>query len=61
MLERLKTLVRMAAKMTNTPMEKMSMRTIFCFNGMLSLVMSGRGMKSIRVSDEMLKQACTMA
>ena len=61
MFERLKTLVRIAAMMTKVPMLKMTSRIIFCFQGTLRRVMRGRAMKSMRVSEEMLKQAWIMA
>jgi hypothetical protein len=61
MLERLKYLVRIAAMMTNVPMEKIIKRIHFCFRGTARRVIRGSGMKSMRVSEEMLKQAWTIA
>lgn len=59
--DRLKILVRRAARMTNIPMEKMSSNTAFCFSGIWSFLMSGIGMHSMRQSEVILKQACTIA
>ncbi len=61
MLDRLKTLVRIAARMTKMPMENMTIKMAFCLQGAFIRVMRGSGIKSMSVSEEMLKQAWTIA
>lgn len=61
MLDKLKTFVKIAARMTKMPMLNIRSRMAFCFHGTLSLRSRGSGMKSMSVSEEILKQAWTMA
>lgn len=55
------TLVRIAAMITNTPIRNTVHTAIFCLNGSLLAMSSGRGMNIIMISLLMLKTALTVA